>query len=83
MGHDSDLALDVVAVRPHGLAEHLDLAVIVVEQLQQAVYRGRLSGSVWADKTKDLSSRDVQREVVHGNDLAIALDEVADADDGL
>ena len=79
--HHADAALEVVASGSHRLSEELDLALVVGEQLQDAVDGGRLAASVGAQQAEDLALGDAQVEVVERKKVAVALDEVLDAYD--
>ena len=79
--HHADAALEVVAGGRHGLAEQLDGALVVGEQLQNAVDGRGLARAVGAQQAKDLAGGDAQVKVVERNKVVIALDEVFDVDD--
>ena len=79
--HHADAALEVVAGGRHGLAEQLDGAFVVAEQLQNAVDGRGLARAVGAQQAKDLARGDVQVKVVERDKIVIALDEVFDVDD--
>ena len=79
--HHADAALEVVAGGSHRLPEELDRALVVGEQLQDAVDGGRLAASVGAQQAEDLALGDAQVEVVERKEVAVALDEVLDAYD--
>ena len=79
--HHADAALEVVAGGRHGLAEQLDGAFVVGEQLQNAVDGRGLARAVGAQQAKDLAGGDVQVKVVERDKIVVALDEVFDVDD--
>ena len=79
--HHADAALEVVAGGRHGLAEQLDGAFVVGEQLQDTVDGRGLARAVGAQQAKDLAGGDAQVKVVERNKIVIALDEVFDMDD--
>jgi hypothetical protein len=79
----ANAALELVAGGAHGLAKELYLAVVVREELQDAVDGRGLARAVGAEKPKDLAGSDVQRQVVHRHQLPVALDQVANANDRL
>ena len=77
----ADAALEVVAGGSHGLAEQLDGAFVVGEQLQNAVDGRGLARAVGAQQAKDLAAGDAQVKVVKRDKIVVALDEVFDMDD--
>ena len=77
----ADAALEVVTRGRHGLAEQLDGAFVVGEQLQNAVDGRGLARAVGAQQAKDLAGGDVQVKVVERDKIVVALDEVFDVDD--
>ena len=77
----ADAALEVVARGRHGLAEQLDGAFVVGEQLQNAVDGRGLARAVGAEQAKDLAGGDAQVKVVERDKIVVALDEVFDVDD--
>ena len=79
---DADAALELVARRPHRLAEDADLARIVGEQAEDAVDRRRLAGAVRSEQSVDLAAAHLQVEVVEGELVAVVLDELLDGDGG-
>ena len=79
--HHADAALEVVAGGRHGLAEQLDGALVVGEQLQDAVDGRGLARAVGAEQAKDLARGDVQVKVVERDKIVVALDEIFDVDD--
>lgn len=79
--HHADAALEVVAGGRHGLAEQLDGAFVVGEQLQNAVDGRGLARAVGAQQAKDLAGGDAQAKVVERDKVVVALDEVFDVDD--
>ena len=79
--HHADAALEVVAGGRHGLAEQLDGALVVGEQLQDAVDGRGLARAVGAQQAKDLAGGDAEVKVVERDKVVVALDEVFDADD--
>ena len=79
--HHTDAALEVVAGGRHGLAEQLDGAFVVGEQLQNAVDGRGLARAVGAQQAKDLAGGDAQAKVVERDKVVVALDEVFDVDD--
>ena len=79
--HHAHAALEVVAGGRHGLAEQLDGAFVVGEQLQNAVDGRGLARAVGAQQTKDLAGGDAQVKVVERDKIVVALDEVFDMDD--
>ena len=81
--HHANAALELVAGGAHGLAKELNLAVVVREELQDAVDGRGLARAVGAEKPKHLARDDVKRQMVHGHQLPVALDQVADANDRL
>lgn len=46
------------------------------------VARGSLASAVRTDKAKDIPFFDLEREVVHGSQSAVAMGQVLDFDDG-
>ena len=82
LGHDSDVALEVVACGLHGLAEEFDLAMVIGQKLQDAVDGCRLAGAVGTQESEHLARHDIEGEMAYGNELAVALHEVVDVDDG-
>ena len=79
--HHADAALEVVAGGRHGLAEQLDDAFVVGEQLQNAVDGRGLARAVGAQQAKDLAGGDAQAKVVERDKVVVALDEVFDVND--
>ncbi len=79
--HHTDAALEVVAGGRHALAEQLDGALVVGEQLQDAVDGRGLARAVGAQQAKDLAGGDTQVKVVERNKVVVALNEVFDVDD--
>ena len=79
--HHADAALEVVAGGCHGLAEQLDGALVVSEQLQNTVDGRGLARAVGSEQAKDLAGGDAQVKVVERNKIVVALDEVFDVDD--
>ena len=79
--HHTDAALEVVAGGRHGLAEQLDGALVVGEQLQDAVDGRGLARAVGAQQAKDLAGGDAEVKVVKRDKVVVALDEVFDVDD--
>ena len=79
--HHADAALEVVAGGRHGLAEQLDGALVVGEQLQNAVDGRGLARAVGSEQAKDLAGGDAQVKVVERDKVVVALDEVFDVDD--
>ena len=79
--HHADAALEVIAGGRHGLAEQLDGAFVVGEQLQNAVDGCGLARAVGAQQAKDLARGDAQVKVVERDKIVVALDEVFDVDD--
>ena len=77
----ADAAFEVVTRGRHGLAEQLDGALVVSEQLQDAVDGRGLARAVGAQQAKDLARGNTQVKVVERNKIVIALDEVFDVDD--
>ena len=75
--------LEVVAVRRHRLAEELDGAAVVGEQLEDAIDGRGLARAVGAQEAKDLPLAHGEVQVIERDELAIALDETRDADDVL
>ena len=73
--------LEVVAVGCHRLAEELDGAAVVGEQLEDAVDGRGLARAVGAKKPDNLPLADGEVQVVERDELAVALDEPGDADD--
>lgn len=62
--HHANAALKVIAGGRHGLAEQLDGALVVGEQLQDAVDGRGLARAVGAEQAEDLAGGDVQVKVV-------------------
>ena len=79
--HHADAALEVVAGGRHGLAEQLDGALVVGEQLQDAVDGRGLARAVGAQQAKDLAGGDAEVKVVERDKVVVALDEVFDVND--
>ena len=79
--HHADATLKVVAGGRHGLAEQLDGALVVSEQLQDAVDGRGLARAVGAQQAKDLARGNTQVKVVERDKIVVALDEVFDVDD--
>ena len=77
----ADAALEVVARGRHGLAEQLDGAFVVGEQLQDAVDGRGFARAVGAEQAKDLAGGDAQVKVVERDKIVVALDEIFDVDD--
>ena len=77
----ADAAFEVVTRGRHGLAEQLDGAFVVGEQLQNAVDGRGLARAVGAEQSKDFAGGDAQVKVVERDKIVIALDEVFDVDD--
>ena len=75
--------LEVIATRRHRLAEELDGAAVVGEQLEDAVDCRGLARAVGAQEAKDLPLAHGEVQVIERDELAIALDETRDADDVL
>lgn len=72
--HHTDAALEVVAGGRHALAEQLDGALVVGEQLQDAVDGRGLARAVGAQQAKDLAGSDTQVKVVERNKVVVALE---------
>ena len=83
LGHHADAPREVVARGRHGLAEQLDGAFVVGEQLQDAVDGRGLAAAVGSQKAKDLAPPHREVEVVQGDQVPVALHEVAHLDGGV
>ena len=64
---------DLPLVRAPAEAEHLDLAGVGREQPLENLDRRRLAGAVRAEQAEALAALHVQRQPVHGDDVAVAL----------
>ena len=77
--HDNAyLRLCVVALGGHFLSEYLDIAVLIRQERQKAVYGGTLSRTVRSKKSQHLAFLYLQAQVVNGGQLLILFNKVFD-----
>src|SRR5215471_1142757 len=80
LGHVADPA---PRLEVDGFARPQDLAPVGEKDAEDDAHRCRLAGSVAADETEDLSSPDLEAEVVHCEKVAITLGEAAQLESGV
>ena len=81
LGHDADLAFEVVAGGGHLFPEQFDLAFVVGEQLQDTVDSGRLAAAVRPEQAEHFAWLDMEIEMIQSDHFFVALHEVVDIDD--
>ena len=79
---DADALLELDRVAPRVDAEHGDLAAVGLVEALEDLDRRRLAGAVGPEQAEDLAAADLEVDAVDGLDLAVALAQAGDADDG-
>ena len=75
LGHVADAA---AGLEGQGHAQPAHHAGIRREHAQHDPHRGRLAGAVAPDEAEQLAGADVEGEVLHGDDVAVALRDLVD-----
>ena len=79
---DADAGAPVEACAGRIGPQHLDLAAVARPVALEDLDRGRLACAVGAEQAEDLAGPEVEVDPLQRLELAVALAEAADADDG-
>ena len=83
VGHERELPLRLDRVRHDVVPADRDRALGRPLDADHASKRGGLARAVRSDQADDLTWLHVEREVVHGGELSVALGEMGDVDHGV